>query len=115
MGIKEMAEQDKLDQAEQYKKDEQQGKKQVYSLKEFEALAENPLFVKWFAEYVEKPAAIARKSHEIELDTNKNFCLKGRVQAYKAQYGWLAEVRNKRLVLEKRLYKEDEEDNSPED
>ena len=95
--------------------DAQQARDRLKNLKKYMSLADNELFKKWFREFVEAPAAQAREQHEREYDTNKNFALKGRVQAYKTQYGWMAELQREVNFLEEKLYDaEDKEDYSPE-
>ncbi len=100
--------------AKQFKKDARRASDTLKFLKEYESLAKDHRFIRWFDENVTKPISVYRNAHEIENETNKNFILKGRVQAYKEQYGWLHALRNEMQGIEDRLNKSKRPDRKPE-
>ena len=116
MGLKEMAAADAKSTKEQLNRDAATAKERLFNLKEYTALQDNEHFIKWFQEFVIEPAGKYRNLHENESDTNRNFILKGRVQAYKEQYGWMNGLTKEIKTLEDRLYKyeEEQENHSPE-
>ena len=103
MSVHDQVKEDDLQQSKDSKKSIRETKTKLLELRSFLALQDDANFQQWFSLYIRKPNMDAFTASLTELETNKSFSYKGKLQVYNRQSKWVDDVRQQIDSLQKNI------------